>query len=414
LLLLASLAVGAALSTPARAAELRAGVGNEEITPPVGTPLSGYAARKGAASTGVHDPVFAKALVLDDGTTRLAILTVDLIGCDPAIVQAVAARSGFPPEQLMVCASHTHSGPGAFSKSAFAQIVGGAYVEPVREQLVAGMARAVTQAVASLQPARLAAGERELPGFQRNRRKASITDPALWVLRVDTARGRPLAALVNLTAHGTVLDEKSLEISGDWMGFTQAWIQKEVPGLTALYANGAEGDISPNLSPGSQGFSAAQEHGERGGREALKLYRKLKPRRSARLSVRTAMLDLPRTFKAGLLGASARTMLQCMTIGDSVLIAVPGEMITRLGLLLKEHARRQGAAHGVIMGLANDHLGYLLTRAEMKKGGYEAGVSFFGDEFGETLTLELGKLVGGELPPLEAGLKAANEGPAPR
>ena len=56
------------------------------------------------------------------------------------------------------------------------------------------------------------------------------------------------------------------------------------------------------------------------------------------------------------------------------------------------------------MGLANDHLGYFLTQAEMKKGGYEAGVSFYGDDFGEKLTLELGRLIRGDLGPLREAL----------
>jgi neutral ceramidase len=394
---------------PARSAELRAGVGRADITPPVGTPLGGYGERKGAASTGVHDPIRAKALVLDDGVTRLAILTSDLVGTNPEMVRRVAEATGFPQERLLVTASHTHSGPGAYGKGPFATIVLGAYRQSVFDLMADGMTRALKQALTSLQPASLAAGEAEMPQFMRNRRKGKTRDPALWLLRVDTADGKPLAALVNLAAHGTVLDAENMEFSGDWMAFTQALLEKEVPGLGALYTNGAEGDLSPNIPDNSSTFDGARAHGELAGRAALELYRSLKPAREAKLSVRTEMLDLPQTFAGALLGAGKQTMLQCVTVNDALLIAVPGEPIAQLGLLLKDHARRQGHRQPVIVGLANDHLGYFLTRAEMKKGGYEARVSFFGQDFGEDLTLALARLIGGDLQPLKDALKATAE-----
>jgi neutral ceramidase len=392
--------------SPAAAGELRAGVARVDITPPVGTPLGGYGDRKGAPSTGIHDPIHAKALVLDDGATRLAIVTTDLVGTNPEMVRRVAQTAGFPREQLMVCATHTHSGPGAYGKGLFATIALGAYREAVFTHLADGMARALKEAAGSLQPAKLAIGEAQLPDFMRNRRKAKIKDPALWLMRVDAVDGKPLAALVNLTAHGTVLGEENLQFSGDWMAFTQELMEREVPGLVALYANGAEGDISPNIPDNSSTFDGARAHGERGGKAALELYRSLKPQREAKLSHKTTELELPKTLKSALIGAGKTTMLQIFTVNDALLIGVPGEMITQLGLALKEHARRQGHRLPVIMGLANDHLGYLLTRAEMKKGGYEAGVSFFGDDFGEDLTLAIAGLIGGDTAPVKEALSA--------
>jgi len=394
---------------PAGAGELRAGVARVDITPPVGTPLGGYGDRTGAGSKGIHDPIMAKALVLDDGATRLAVLTTDMVGSNPDMVRRVAKEANFPQEQLMVCASHTHSGPGAYGKGLFAVVALGAYREAVFDHLTRGMARALADAVANLQPATLAMGETELPDFMRNRRGSRIKDPALWVLRVDTAEGKPLAALVNLTAHGTVLEGKNLEFSGDWMAFTQAFLERETPGLTALYANGAEGDISPNIPSNSSHFEGAKAHGEKGGRAALELYRKLTPARQVKLESRYTLLDLPKTPLAALINSPKQTPLQCFTINDALLIAVPGEMITQLGLILKEHARRKGVKHPVIMGLANDHLGYLLTRAEMRKGGYEAKVSFFGEGFGEALTLAIGNLIGGDDAPLKAALMATRD-----
>lgn len=391
-------------ASAARAGTLLAGVGRAELTPPVGTPLGGYGERHGKPSTGIHDPIMAKALVLDDGTNRVAILTTDLVGTSAEMSRLVAEKCGFPRDHLLVCASHTHSGPGAYGKGLFATIALGAYQPVVFNRLADGMARALTEALHSMQPARLAIGEAQLPTFMRNRRRALVKDPALWLLRVDSADRKPLAAFVDLTAHGTVLGEENMEFSGDWMAFTQAYLERQVPGLTALYANGAEGDISPNISHEEANFDGAKAHGERGGKAALALYQTLRPTSSVTLGVKSETFPLPQTLKAQFAGSGRETLLQYFTVNDAILLAVPGELITQLGLALKEHARRQGYRRPVIVGLANDHLGYLLTRAEMKLGGYEAQVSFFGEGFGEALTLEMARMMGGDLAPLKAAM----------
>jgi neutral ceramidase len=379
------------------AGTLRAGVGRAEITPAVGTPLGGYAERKGKPSTGDHDPIMAKALVLDDGATRLAILTTDLVGTNPEMASLVAEKAGFPRDHLLICASHTHSGPGAYGKGLFATIALGTFQQGVFDHLADGMASALKAALGSMQPAQLAIGEAQLPSFMRNRRKALLKDPALWLLRVDRADGKPLAAFVDLTAHGTVMGAENMEMSADWMAFTQAYLERELPGVTALYANGAEGDISPNIHREEANFEGAKAHGERGGKATLDLYRSLKPSPEVKLSVKSETLPLPVTLKAQFAGTGKETFIQLLTINDALLLAVPGEMITQLGLALKAHALKQGYAHPVIVGLANDHLGYLLTRAEMKLGGYEAEVSFYGDGFGEQLTLEMARMIGGDV-----------------
>lgn len=397
------------IAAPCWGGELRAGVARVEVTPPVGTPLGGYADRKGKPSTGVHDPIMVKALVLDDGETRLVLVTSDLVGTNPEMVRKVAQETGISADRLLVSASHTHSGPGAYGKGAFAFIALGAFRQPVFDLLADGMVRAIREAQAGLKPAALAIGETQFPEFMRNRRRSRIKDPALWLMRVDTADGKPLALLLNLSAHGTVLEEDNMEFSGDWMAFTQAYLEREVPGVTALYTNGAEGDISPNIPDNSSHFEGAKAHGELGGRKTLELYRTLKPAPEVKLGSRTSTLELPQTVGAALLGNGKETRLQCLSINDALLIAVPGEPIAQLGLILKEHARRQGVQHPVVMGLANDHLGYFLTEREMKRGGYEAQVSFFGNQFGEQLTLALARLIGGDVEPVREALRSANE-----
>src|SRR5262245_16142091 len=76
------------------AAELRAGVGRAEIAAPNGTPLAGYGGAPLRRMTGIHDPITAKALVLEDGTTRVALVTTDLIATSPEVKAAVCQQTG--------------------------------------------------------------------------------------------------------------------------------------------------------------------------------------------------------------------------------------------------------------------------------------------------------------------------------
>ena len=97
----------------ALSAEFLAGTAKVDITPPVGGLMYGYGARGANVSTGVHDPLYAKAIVLDDGTTKLAIVALDLGSISALntanVKQRVKSATGI--ENVLLVASHTHSAP---------------------------------------------------------------------------------------------------------------------------------------------------------------------------------------------------------------------------------------------------------------------------------------------------------------
>ncbi len=125
-----------------------AGVGKADITPPIGTPLAGYGGRLGGPSTGVRDPCEARALVLDNGSQKVAFVSVDHLGYDHSMsmrVRTLAAEAtGIPIENIFVMSSHTHAGGGSFLE-AF-PVLAGKYDPKIRDHYIDRAAQAIIAA----------------------------------------------------------------------------------------------------------------------------------------------------------------------------------------------------------------------------------------------------------------------------
>ena len=129
---------------------LKAGLAKAVITPPVGTQLSGYAGRTDP-STGVFDDLYAKALVMDDGQTRIALVVCDIIGLGREMVaeirEAVTAQTGICADHTMITCTHTHCGPNL-------RAAGADYVSGLKSHI----AGAVVAASNRLVPSRIGVG----------------------------------------------------------------------------------------------------------------------------------------------------------------------------------------------------------------------------------------------------------------
>jgi hypothetical protein len=238
------------------AVPLQAGAARADITPPVGYPLWGYSARHDLPSTGVHDPLFARAVVIAAGSARLAIVSLDL-GRPPvrASVDVIRrrVREAAGVEHLFLVASHTHHGPvlelDNWPKGEKP------YVRRLEDAIVA----AITEAAKGLRPARFGSASVEVDlnrNRQSKRKDRKPQDKIFSVVRLEDVDGRPIAVLVNFAAHPTLTDAKSREISADYPGVLAGIVEKELGGL-CLFLQGASGDLSPNPpgppSPGKFG-----------------------------------------------------------------------------------------------------------------------------------------------------------------
>jgi neutral ceramidase len=308
-LALAALTAQLLAASPTASADLTAGAANADITPPIGTPQFAYTARSRlaggapqdialqivadpdgglyaktfAASRGIHTRVRARAIVLDTGGERAALVQVDLGGVPYALVQRVyelIPEAGIPLENLMIAATHTHSSTGPIwptDSTGYALLGGDAFDPRVFEFTAQGIARAILLANSYRVPAQAGIAKTQLTNASRNRnfepfkrnedvpkdeagaKEASI-DPVMTVIRVDEADGRPIGVWSNFAVHQTSFGDDNLLFSGDNAAYTERIVEHKIrtaarkrgtparrPGhVVNVWTNSNEGDISPD------------------------------------------------------------------------------------------------------------------------------------------------------------------------
>ncbi len=252
---------------------LLAGAATVDITPPAGGLMDGYGARM-QPSQGVHDPLFARALVLDYGDgQQCAIVGCDLLGMHASVTREVRDRAspetGIPADSILLCATHNHAGPLGLRGGMFSRLdeaLAGAFVEKA--------AGAIAAAHAARRPASLKLGQATVDTVSMNRRHPEWpVDDVLRVLLVDGEEGSPVAALLNFACHGTVLSAANLLLSAEFPGAACRLLQQET-GAPAVYLNGACANVNPTWI--RQDFESVERVGQIIGGQALRVVGELR------------------------------------------------------------------------------------------------------------------------------------------
>ncbi|TWU08308.1 neutral/alkaline non-lysosomal ceramidase N-terminal domain-containing protein [Stieleria varia] len=270
---------GLFLSASSHAADsqavLRAGAAAIDISPqefPLNMP-GGFNANMAES---VHDPFYARAMVLDDGSTSVAMVVVDNLGASPEVLneaKAIAAeKTGMSTANMLICSTHTHSGPPLSVSSDSAPVI--AY----RNLFVSGVADSIIKAHAALQPASVGAAAHPLPDEVFNRRwylkpgkmplnpfgeldevkmnpgtnpdvldrPAGPVDPDITIISVQDQRRRPLALFANYSLHYVGATPRG-QLSADYFGEFARLMPSRMRGgdsFVAMMSNGTSGDIN--------------------------------------------------------------------------------------------------------------------------------------------------------------------------
>ncbi|NOY60559.1 MAG: hypothetical protein GXO75_16740, partial [Calditrichaeota bacterium] len=218
-----------ALVMKANANELRAGAAEIDVTPPLKMKfaLGGYGARMSKPAQSIHDRIWAKAVVVADGTKKFAIITSDVLGVPPNVKPQVVqklADLGFGMENVMILPSHSHTSldmTALNDKNTLNIPQIGIFQPELLHFYVAKIVLVVRDANAELTPVKFGVSSTTLDGMNRNRRGDGAVDKELTVARLDRENGKPLAVLVNWTAHPTLMDEHDMFVSAGWPGVMQ-------------------------------------------------------------------------------------------------------------------------------------------------------------------------------------------------
>ncbi len=214
---------------------MRVGIARRDVPVPVGTAMAGYAARVGP-STGVHDPLTVRALVLD----HVALVSADVCAIHERTAALIRSLTSELVRDVVVVATHTHSGPCL----TFGRL--GPHSTVTHDELVRAAVGAVGEACLSAVDCSVEYGRAAGSGIAKNRRhpECSIDPPveALWFRAAD----EPVATLITYPCHPVVLDAANREVSGDFPSYLRNSV--ESGGGLALWATGCAGDINTGHS----------------------------------------------------------------------------------------------------------------------------------------------------------------------
>ncbi|OAI54541.1 hypothetical protein AYO47_02775 [Planctomyces sp. SCGC AG-212-M04] len=422
-----------AISTHAQA-ELKVGVGAVVITPPQGIPMAGYYSLRGA--DGVHDDLYAKTLLFDDGTTRAAIISLDLISTVRTVVDearaAIEKRTGIPGRNILIAATHSHTGPMLANANRRWNDFGGS--TPLAREYTAALpgklADSVEAAVKTLTPVTASYAIGRCEGIAFNRRflmvdgsvawnagklnprivrPAGPVDPELPVLSFEADKRRPIAMFVNFPIHLDTVGGPI--ISADVPGVVSRILaDARDPQMLTLYATGCCGDINHvdiSHDRPQKGFTESARIGSILAASVLRTLNEQQPVTDTTLRVRSKMVKLtayPSTDsdmqaaeemirknqdpdfkpKAGTqqLAKAYRDVdikdrdrapyeveVQVITLGRQVaFVSLPGEIFVELGMTIR---RASPFVCTGIAELANGSVGYIPNRVAYPQGAYE-------------------------------------------
>jgi Neutral/alkaline non-lysosomal ceramidase, N-terminal len=370
------LAVGIALvlgcAGPASIDEslLRVGTASATVNPPDGTYMAGY--DQDRKSTGVHDDLYAKAVVFDDGKTAVALVVVDVIGIQYDTVQAIreaaaAKTTAIPPEHIIVQSTHTHCGPdviGIYGPDETHTGRNAAYME----QLVNTAAEQVARAADARQPTTFVVAETQCTGWAVNDSEPDVVDNSVTLLQCRDAQGEPIATLTHFACHPTVLDGDTTQVSADWVGAFYKEMAARVPGQHIYLQGGVGGWIQPETPERS--FALAERYGKDLAAKAVAALESPQPMAADEVRFASKAFGMPndnamfKQISSAGLGLIPREMddaigteVAWFAVGDAQFATHPGETAPAFTWATED---LMDSGPKFVLGLGLDELGYII------------------------------------------------------
>ena len=379
-------------------------------------------------SAGVHDPIFAKALVLSSGapmSDACAIVSLDVCSLsspDCRKIRTMAEKqTGISASRIIVAATHNHSGPATVG---FFNPRESAYVDDIKNKIVV----LIRKAAAAMVPAAVGCGSGQEDTISHYRRLLAddghvvmnwepwpaerivralgVSDPDVGVIKIVAcgASAQLLGLLFNHAGHPNVMSGDNYLITPDYPGRAEVLLEKECGG-TAMFVNGAQGTMDIDGLK-DRDWSGVERVARALAEAVKKTVQATVPRAEARLCAGSRQYTVPARKISAREKAWAEEILKktggavkpvadgvgddyksalylrllkvqhqaipleqvCLAIDDYAFISFPGELFTEIGMRIKAESPFR---HTYILGLANGYVGYIPTRRAIGEGGYE-------------------------------------------
>ena len=425
---------------------LEAGTSIIDISPKKGIELAGYP-HFPRYNTGIHDPLYASCVYLDNGKEKIAIIAMDLLYFSRKYVKEVrkeiSKKTSIPEGNIFISVSHTHSGPWTSGRLDMEALEKGLdidkdYIDELYGQLTDLAALACSSTFdASIGTGFTFCGKENGIGGNRRDPKGPAA-PKIWVTAIVDRDNVLKAAMVKYALHPTVIHEDSTLVTADYPGYTRKYLKQKGPGMNLLFMQGTSGDQSTRYFRQGQDFDEARRIGHTIGEAVESVLEDIEFKKEVKLKVLSNKIDLPlkefpieedaKVFaeetnsqwerlkregapyievqNANLKNLGAENTLgyirlknknipilletdelpaevQVLAIGDARIVGLPGEVFVKFGLDIQ---KKSNFKKTIVVELANGCLpGYVCTKEAIKQGGYEAGASMLSEKAGDIL-----------------------------
>lgn len=369
---------------------IKAGTSKISITPEEPVRMSGYAART-EPFKGVHDDIYACAVVFDNGLLKACIITADVIGFSHEYVDEtksmIEQETGILSENILITAAHNHGGPTTRAYGGEATDNEKAYVQTLKEKMV----QIVKESDEKLQPVKIGVAKGTCRmnvnrrarhaegGIWLGRNPEGVCDDEVGVIRLDDMDGQTIGLLVNWPCHATTGGQENYMITGDWPGSTAREIEKAYPDAVVLVSAGASGDINPIYGP-NKSFDDIDAIGQTLASEVIRICAETEtyPVKDLTVSNKVIKASGKKTSESRMPnvsldpGPEVEIRVSSLMLGSTLIAGISGELMNEIGLKVKEESPYKNT---FIYTHCNGNSGYLCTDISYKEGGYEPMVS---------------------------------------
>lgn len=400
---------------------IKIGINKINITPENSLPLAGYPNIKNvqgapnshdkndgykpreSSAIGLRDPLYAKVLSIKQGEETFIFISVDLLVVTfeftKKLKEKITELTGIHSEQIIVLATHTHSGPEIFNcfENSNYDI----------EQLISNISKCVLFSLEEMVNVNVKIGKGSIADYVINRNNPKgLIDPELNMIRFEDEEGRVIGLVVNATVHPIILSSRNLYYSNDIVGVICETLENVYDSCICFFMNGAAGNINPIGYPFFPKRDIIQQDKEnfREGRPSIRTQQYLNKlgRLIASEAIKTAeicteveieflkyasttidfpmkskdelidycgFLNVTDSYKSEILSTDHMTAeIQAFSFGPIIGVALPGEPFVEIGLTLKSIMRKE---LNIIIGFANSDPRYLPTDYAFHNNLYE-------------------------------------------